>query len=431
MMARGLPVAVSHAVALAAVALVVVSAALVPIFGLYVPAGLGGLALVFLTWRWPEMVLLGTIPVLFLADPIAPLHLREALAGAIAITWIGGLAIKRWTLEPAAHGLLGALALWLVVSFYITSSDAGSDGTASHDLLILLLSILICAAAVSIRPSSKQIIRVTALTMLCGAAVVLTTVSTPGDRNHTLALGLGPNYLALALAMGAVAAGGLSLTKRSLPWAGAAIVIIAAIIQTRARGEVIATIAGLGVIFLAGKPHFLKVTAILIMGGLLAFPGVVSEAERVIAGPRPTAELLASNEVRLQAAATAARFAIDHPLFGIGHGQFQLRAALDPYFGVNTTTSNEVLGLAAESGIPAASLFLMLFVLALRGSTDPASRQRRAILTTYGVGLLFNNPLSSPGVSMPFWLLLACAISVATDQRIQTQEIRSVANRAA
>lgn len=56
MMARGRPVAMVRGLALAAVVLVVTSAALLPMFGLYVPAGVGLLGLVFLTWRWPEGV---------------------------------------------------------------------------------------------------------------------------------------------------------------------------------------------------------------------------------------------------------------------------------------------------------------------------------------------------------------------------------------
>lgn len=47
MMARGRPVAMVRGLALAAVVLVVTSAALLPMFGLYVPAGVGLLGLVF------------------------------------------------------------------------------------------------------------------------------------------------------------------------------------------------------------------------------------------------------------------------------------------------------------------------------------------------------------------------------------------------
>lgn len=102
----------------------------------------------------------------------------------------------------------------------------------------------------------------------------------------------------------------------------------------------------------------------------------------------------------------------DHPVWGIGWGQFPALAASESKYGT-LPTHNEYLRFVAELGMLGAAGMFALMALAARAAwrtaDDDLGRAVLGVVLTGGVGLLFINGMVAPQVSAP----LAIAVAVA------------------
>lgn len=67
--------------------------------------------------------------------------------------------------------------------------------------------------------------------------------------------------------------------------------------------------------------------------------------------------------------------------------------------------------MAAETGIPALIVFLVLIWLGMKSPASGEAAVQRAMVAAYAVGMLFANPLANLVVSTPFWLALGCLLA--------------------
>jgi hypothetical protein len=319
------------------------------------------------------------------------------------------------------HRWIAVLTVLLLASFLFPAER--SAPTSMLDIIGLLAGLVLLAALTAFPPPPGGIARVTAVAgSLVGVYVLAVGEHADGRLEG---LGLNPNYLGGLLVLPFVAAVGLSRLTRRTAWLVPAAVCLAGIAETQSRGAFVASAAGTVVVLVQGRTLASKAMfAGLATGAGVVLPGLFGAAERLAVGPRPAAQLSSNTSAREHAARFAADVAITHPLRGIGYGMFPSYAARSPVLGLYIATHDDFLRLAAESGLMALVVFLVLLWLGVRGRRCGELAVLRAVVVAYAVGLFFANQLANLVVSMPFWLSLGCLLASPPDHRTTASDFR-------
>jgi O-antigen ligase len=305
---------------------------------------------------------------------------------------------------------VGLLTCLLAVSFVPSMDGSATSMTRFLDLAGILAGLGLLAAAIAVPPHPRNLAKMTALAGALAAGYALANGDEAAGRLE--GLGFNPNYLGALLAPPLAAAVGLTRRTRNPAWLAAGAVCLVAMAWTQSRGAFIAATVGVGVALVHGRPRRQQALITLVTAGVVfVLPGVLDSAWHAAVGGRATAELSHNREVREQTAEFALRVAAEHPLHGIGYGLFSSYAARSPGFGLEISTHNEYLRLAAESGAAALGVFLVLLWLAVRGRPSGDLSLALAIMLTSATSLLFANLLANLTISMPFWLSLGCLLA--------------------
>jgi O-antigen ligase len=374
------------------------------------------------SWRALAVMALAGFVLLAVCGPLAMLALipmsllsgmpggtRITLAAIAVVTLVADVQMVAGTRRPRrAHLLIGLLALLSLVGFVFPATGTLAEADRLADLLCMLAGLGLATAVTASPPPPAAISRVTAAVggLAAGAVLML------GERvdGRLQGLYLNPNYLGAFLALPFVASAGLAYRHRRPMWLLPAGVCLAGMVATQSRGAFVAGVAGVAILVMQGRRTRVQVliAAIAIVAGTV-FPAVIGAAERLAVGGREAAELSQDTEVRERVAWFAVRVAAGHPLRGIGYGRFPSYAGSK--FGTHIATHNDYLRLAAETGIPALAVFLLLLWLGVKGPARGDLAVPRAVAGAYAVGLLFANELTNLVVSTPFWLALGCLLA--------------------
>jgi O-antigen ligase len=213
--------------------------------------------------------------------------------------------------------------------------------------------------------------------------------------------------------------------RRALALALIAVILVAALL-TLSRGTVVGLGAGLAWILVSDPRRSLRV---VLAGGLvavLAFAAIVHFGHDQIETGLERKSIVAGQNVdtRLAAWGAAARFSVDHPLVGIGPGNFRIRYPdyADVPAGVSTVSvvHNSFLDIAAELGPLAMLLFIAYIVLVFHRLTIAVRQERGppafavAARTSLVIGLAASLTLTEQYYA-PFWLLGGLAVALARE----------------
>ncbi len=171
------------------------------------------------------------------------------------------------------------------------------------------------------------------------------------------------------------------LWKRIAGAAGALVALVF-VFETGARGALVALVAlALAILALAKNRLRIAVAAIPILAGALALaPASVFHRITLIstspsdlsARDREDDAAISSQRQRLALLEQSAAYALTHPLFGVGPGQFGAAVAADlAREGKRATwlgTHNSYTQVASECGLPAFALYLAIIFLVLRSN---------------------------------------------------------------
>lgn len=324
------------------------------------------------------------------------------LAGFVVASLLFPLVPKAMPLPTPAPRLSQ-----IVPRFGVTVPDAIRFG----EVAALLTGLLVAVTGTVTPPRPGRLARMIALTGAVAAVYALAVGDTLGGRLQ--GLGCNPNYLGSYLAVPLVACAGLARTSRGGPlWAVPAVVCLAGVAATESRGAVLATVAGLVVIFMQSRGRWTQ-AMVLLAGAWVAivFPGALDALTHLAASERTAGDLALNNEIRSQVAHVAARAAVAHPVNGVGWGMFPTYAFHDPGFNVYIETHDDFLRLAAETGAGALAAFVALLWCGVRRPQRDDLMVLRAVVVTFAVGMLFANPLDDLVVSTPFWAALGCLLA--------------------
>lgn len=279
-------------------------------------------------------------------------------------------------------------------------------------LLVIIATICVVDSLAGLR----RILLIPTLAML-----FLAVLSFTHARQYGRMMGVGdmfsdPNYFAMFLCMVLPLCLYFMLVAKSKPrrvfWLASIALALAAIVATGSRGGFLALVAmavGLLVSF-RGKVRIAVI--VLALGGIAALAALPNSyyAARLQTIMKPSTDPTGSAQIREVVLRKSVQVLLEHPLLGIGAGEFQIVS------GSWHTTHNTYTELAAEAGIPALVLLLLLLAQWFKNGRQVAASERRkdlsllaaamqASLAAYLVGAFF---LSTAYWPMPF-LFVACS----------------------
>ncbi len=222
-------------------------------------------------------------------------------------------------------------------------------------------------------------------------------------------------------------------------WAAAACIL--AVFFTYSRGGLLAMAAGIAVLLLTRRPGIfpLILTAALLYGLLSFLPATYTERVATLLQLRQSDQIYdPSFRGRLSENTAALQMFWDHPLLGVGLGNFPVnyqdysrQIGIDPRRDPRSPASL-YLEMLSEQGIIGASLFVLLIILVFRGLWMAKHQfqyigMRDAAYMTSAVFAALSAYMTSAIVknsaySNVFWILMGVALATTVVARISYQE---------
>ena len=396
----------------------------------------------------PHAIANNTAPVASVIDVL--------IAWAVILTWNEGRKVRMrsgvgWVLAIAL--ILGVVAL---TSSAVAVMNGVSLGAGVHGILVFvrLAAILYLGLALrDITGSGRWLAGAFALSVpLLVANGIYTSAVTSAAR--FTASTIGRNGFAVALSLTAVSAGGLALAvrghdrrSRAIGWGAAALAFLgfAAAVGTGTRIFLVALLAGLVVGLFANRTWLRRsdrlraagVGALLVLalasGGLLSRDGM--RALSIITNPGETISIVTDPggqpsyspvTTRTHFWKLAVTMAESHPWVGVGPYQWNfVRYEIDPKApSLVADPHNVLLQIAAEFGLPASALYLILIGSVAWLLLVGAWRRRGVIAhdwaatglligaMMYPVTELTNSNLFNIRTGPAGWMLLAVALGL-------------------
>jgi O-antigen ligase len=321
------------------------------------------------------------------------------LLGLIGLGWVVlELASGRARLRLAEAPQIRAFGLYLTIALISALTRLAGLLVVSNFLSVCALMPLVLVAV-----RDEQTLRTTVKTCVFTMIVVYVyAVRQMGRYDGPLGVGLNDvNYFALMVAivlpLPFAYAGTASTRQSQILWSLGGIALLAEIIQTGSRGGFLALAAVAVVVGLR-----LSRRPVLTVGGLVAAVIVLAIVlptplvSRLLATTDPAhgarSGVERSNEARMIALDAGLRMIAEHPLTGVGSGNFGLykRVWAEAFPEGPNLAHNTYIELAAELGIPALTAFLFVIWRAfrsLRRAERMAVKAGRETLARTAIGL--------------------------------------------
>jgi O-antigen ligase len=279
---------------------------------------------------------------------------RRAISTDRSLRWMTAFVAWVGVCVPFALWMGGALEVFQMMVFN----------------LAMIVSILAC------RPSPHTADTLTGV-MVMGAAANGIGLLVRGVRSSDGRLALpggtfDSNDMGTVMAMSLPLCLGLAVRTARLPrylWLAVAVLLVAAVVGTASRGATIALLVG-GLAWAWGYPGSRRVymTALLLVAGALAWqfatPEFRSRIGSFVAGEQDYN--YTSDQGRKQIWRRARQYAIQHPVLGVGPGNFPVAEgrslSVQGRRGKWSTTHNTYLQAASELGIPGLLILSSLLV---------------------------------------------------------------------
>lgn len=316
------------------------------------------------------------------------------LVAVLAVRW--ALTRERPALPPET-GALAALGVTLAVSV-VVASDVGSALTHVADYAVWALLVTLMAALLSTPAWLRRALWVVAIAAAALAFVSLFQAATGAFDNDFLGFAkvdarggtprsagpLQPNNFAQMLLVAGVIAWYLGLSARSRAGRAAGFVAAAActagIVATGSRGGLIAlAVVFVGIVVLAPVPRrsLLTGAAVAVALAVLFVPGEYASRLSAVTGVFSSGVASADDTAvrgRASENLAAVQMFVDHPLLGVGAGNYPARyQEYSQQIGLDTRAEgraphNLYLEALAETGLVGTAVFLWVLWLALRGA---------------------------------------------------------------
>jgi O-antigen ligase len=275
---------------------------------------------------------------------VGALHLAMILMAILACScFINGVLPKTFLSFPGMTQL--AFTVWMFVCIPMSVWPGGSFHTDVFEWLPAFVTFFVTAGLISTVKDSERLTR----SMAFGVVAILVTYilfgSHAGGRSDASIGTMGnPNLFALQLLMGmpfclyAVYRSGIM----SLKGAASAALLLATtylVVSTGSRSGLIAMAVGMLILLIRssvlGKFGLILMACVALVGALVVLPRTTLDRYRTLFSDDPDLAAQDSDVISARDSATARRYHLQqsitltfqHPLFGVGPGQFRVAAA--------------------------------------------------------------------------------------------------------
>ncbi len=360
--------------------------------------------------RLPEILVVALIPWTAVGTGILhSLRYSVLLAGILLTVTITLFCTGRLRFY-APHMWIAIIGASVLLAYFIPQVRLASPGQPLQALTWLLLGLIVLTVSVGSPPNAGVLIKVIVWTGTMTAIVARVQGGLLSGRLQGIELN--PNYLAVYLATSIVISTGLALSRRNPLWLIPGSICMFSLLASQSRGGFLAAISGIAFIIIqkASRNQKILFTAATIIAVLL-FPGDLNLITGLGAGARSAAELNTDNIARSQVALFSLHSVAEHPIRGVGLGQFPAYAEASINFGLYITTTNEYLLLAVETGLSSLVALMVLLCIAMRRIRQGDMAIVRVSVFTSMVAMLFIDLFSNPVVAMPFWACLGTLLA--------------------
>lgn len=297
---------------------------------------------------------------------VAHLHLA-LVAGVFAlIAFVTSLGRMKEGMPKEVFYLI-LLLVQLALASILSPVWKGNAVAQTIEFAKMVLIVVVIALAVASLARLRKLIFVQAASVVAVALISIKSGHLVGGRLFGALNGMysNPNDLAIALVLSVplclvflFRARGVA---RKLAWTVAVLAMIFAIFRTGSRAGFIAlVIAGLFCMWdfgIKGRRLYLPVLAVVVLTVAFALAGseVTQRLSATFSTSNTQESAYGSALARKQLLIKSLKVTAEHPLFGIGPGDFQ---AISGHW---QPTHNVYTALSAEGGIPALILFLMIY----------------------------------------------------------------------
>ncbi len=358
-------------------------------------------------------------------------ELQVIIPALLILVYVMGLLSGRWRIGSILSVLATTLAVLLLISLQFNSGPVLAT-SPSRDFLTFALGLGLCVVSISVKPRIEMLLVSLSLSSMFVAIIIVAgkfeQVSVTTDPlngqlvGRPYALGLNPNYLGLILTLGIISIAGLSMYYHRWWLVVLTTPLWFAIAQEKSRTSIILIAIGLFMVYIVGRKVSARISTLVGAGLALAlWSGGIHSVLKALLGGRINENFSSSDNVRFNLARLAIRLAVDHPLIGVGYGNFPFFAQSAPSVGILLNAHDDYLRVAAEAGIPALILLVSIFVIGIKSMRRiQCGSVALAVLVVYMGGLFTIDALSSLPLSAGIWILIGSSFGLARAARRTT-----------
>jgi len=292
------------------------------------------------------------------------LHLAKVVGILAILAFLAelGSARRRWPRECVLLFLL--LGQMFLTAPFSPVWSGGAFGVTRNFAYVVPMILVICLA-VNTLPRLQRILfwQVVSVAVIAGVAVV--KFRNAGGRLEGVLNGnySNPNDLALAIVIALPICLAFLLSSRNnlvkMAWLGCMGVMTYAVVLTASRAGILAFAVAMGVALwhfsIKGRHRYLLV----VLGGLavcalLTSGGTLKKRYEAIFNPQESGSAWGSAEQRNMLLKRSIVITFEHPLFGVGPGNFEVVS------GVWHVTHNTYTQISSETGLPGFILYMMI-----------------------------------------------------------------------
>lgn len=322
----------------------------------------------------------------------------------VAVHWMSG------RLQPNTEHLIVAGLAALVLVSYLAPPVAASPLAGDRHFPGLLVCLLMLAIAAVVAPKPAHVLQ---LLVWCSVAVALFAFSRGlyGGNGRLYTEVYYSTWLGIIEGPALVACAGLAYVRRTWFWLAPGLVCLACVLAAGARSGMLAALVGVTFVLMAGRQGLWRylLPVVLAAGAVLALTAG-SSADDLLAPMREGSSIASSDMHRTGLMLSSLDMIAQHPLRGVGYGN--LVGMIDVVYGARTGAHNDYIRLAAENGLPALALFLLLVVRGVRPRQEGDAAVVRAVVVSCLVWIGTDVALPHPVISVSFWIPLGCLLAM-------------------
>ncbi|GAA1273569.1 hypothetical protein GCM10009677_28500 [Sphaerisporangium rubeum] len=277
----------------------------------------------------------------------------------------------------------------------------------------LVVCLLMLAVVVMVRPRPVVVVHAFVWSAVAVALFALACGYQSGERLRTL------TYLSTCLGVvdgpAVVACLALARTRRAVRWLVPAAVCLACVVASESRSGVLAVVVGAVFVLVTGRPPVVRLA-------VLAAPALVAVASvswgvgfgELLTPWRNEASIISSDVQRWEVLDFSLRLIVEHPLRGVGYGNLVQLIDYAPRSGERSGAHNDYLRVAAENGIPALVLLLVILLRGVRPRRAGDAGVVRAVVVSSMAWIGTDLMLPHPAWSSYLWVCLACLLAMRT-----------------